>query len=254
MEIVTYCPSRKIFDDLAEAVDAVSAMSGKHRLPKLAANLGIAGRDYDGELLIVGRAVNGSVDGRDFEANSVSGQAYSMQAEMDYCKSLKKGCQLAWVTEPPKPGEYNTNRSAFWRVSRQLLKAVEGGAFNKNRWSSRLAWTNLYKIAPYETGNPSDPLCEAQFNACVNILRSEIELLQPKRVLFMTGRYWLDWFEEPLDLEVSVRAGPYVEGVGDITTGAHSAPYVVAARPDNRKAGTSEASWVEAVSEAFAIA
>ena len=68
----------------------------------------------------------------------------------------------------------------------------------QNRWVDYVAWTNLYKIAPLDTGNPTTTMMKKQLTACKNILKAEIELFSPTHILFITGYEW--WFENFKDI------------------------------------------------------
>ena len=46
---------------------------------------------------------------------------------------------------------------------------------------------NLYKIAPRKGGNPSEAWQKMQREACVELLRAEIEFFNPTHILFVTG-------------------------------------------------------------------
>lgn len=70
---------------------------------------------------------------------------------------------------------------------------------NENdRWVDYIAWTNLYKIAPKDTGNPTTTMSKKQFATCKNILKAEIEKFNPTHILFVTGYEW--WFESFSDI------------------------------------------------------
>ena len=55
----------------------------------------------------------------------------------------------------------------------------------------------MYKIAPKDGGNPSPKLCRLQRESCKKILLNEIDQVQPKDILFITG---MDWFVDFADL------------------------------------------------------
>lgn len=78
---------------------------------------------------------------------------------------------------------YNINRSAFCRF---LIK-IASRYLKKKDWRDDIAWTNLYKISPWEGGNPSASLRKLQEKICVEILQKEIEYFNPKFVIFLTS-------------------------------------------------------------------
>ena len=81
-----------------------------------------------------------------------------------------------------------------------------------DRWSSRLAWTNLYKVSPAAGWNPGADLQRAQRRSAVELLKLEISELAPRRVLALTGG-WIGPFMDELGLVLDHRSG-LVEGVG----------------------------------------
>lgn len=94
--------------------------------------------------------------------------------------------QMRWVENSSgnKDG-YNTNRSAFWRVTKRIVQC-----FYPNEWSSYIAWSNVCKVAPWEGGNPSNTLYYAQLGSCQKIFKAEIRLFSPKVVVMFTNNSW----------------------------------------------------------------
>jgi len=105
---------------------------------------------------------------------------------MNWIQRSRKNWALKKVTNKG----YNFRRSSYWNGTRDVIMRLEGHseATNSN-WASMLAWSNIYKISPAETGNPDDKLRTTQIPICKAILQKEIELLHPKNILFITG----DW-------------------------------------------------------------
>lgn len=188
----------------------------------------IRGSQYDGQLLVVGRAVNGWDEATAWHpkaGRTANGRARIIERTRD-TSDPADGCALAWVYEwAGRRDGYNTNRSAFWQTAKDVAfpQAVPLA------WSSRFAWTNLYKIAPAEGRNPSERLCKLQFDACADLLRHEIEMLQPKQVLVMAGRGWFEPFAERLGLTMRWSRG-YVEG----TAAGFGARWVVTKHPERK--------------------
>lgn len=89
--------------------------------------------------------------------------------------------QITWI-EKNNHEKYNTNKSAFLRVIKRVSCSLYG-----NDWVKKIAWTNLYKLAPYDGGNPSANLRKRQLEACLKIFQAEISILQPKTVIFFTS-------------------------------------------------------------------
>jgi len=195
---------------------------------KLVAFWPMRGTLYRGDLLVIGRAVNGWDDGawRAAEGHSRRGRMATI-ARTRECSDPRAGGGMAWVCDQADPNaSYNTNRSAFWRTS----KRISFPATVPEKWSSHLCWTNLYKIAPYEGRNPGSRICSLQFDTCADLLRYEIEAFRPKRVLIMTGRDWFEPFADRLGLRIRWRRG-YVEG----TARQSNRRWVVTKHPERKR-------------------
>ncbi len=102
--------------------------------------------------------------------------------------------QMEWVNNlSGNTSGYNTRKSAFWRLIEKVAII-----HYPEKWYSNIAWTNLYKIAPSESGNPNEELKEAQQKYCFELLEKEIEILSPKYVIMLTSD-WEKPFLEYLD-------------------------------------------------------
>lgn len=208
------------------------------------------GAAYVGELMWIGRALNG---GQSISAPShyVSSQTLDeiVKKTMENFSSVDcDSCPLRWVTKQWGPEDrYNPKQSAFWRTAKRLLLAP--GEIDE-LWSSRLVWSNLYKIAPFHGGNPNGKLQKIQYPFCRDILVQEIAAFRPRRVVFATG---LDWVERFLDNPLFVRTdsktfGQNVQGLGDlILNDKKIGEFVIAPHPQ----GKNEDRWVKEVRAAF---
>lgn len=130
-------------------------------------------------ILFVGRATNGWItDSQD--VNVLFGNTED--------RIFNRSDQMTWVENNAgaNGNSYNTNRSAFWRVIRQVTQSF----YPKEHWSSYVAWSNVCKVAPFAGGNPNDSLYYAQLDTCQKILEIEIEILSPRVVVFFTGNSW----------------------------------------------------------------
>ena len=160
---------------------------------------------------------------------------------------------MSWVTDQwgSRKHDYNTARSAFWRVIRRVSLELLGDAIGeKEDWPTHLAWSNLYKVSPYDA-NPGARLRDAQRDGCKELLKLEIRTFRPKRVLFLTG--W-DWAEELFCAppEACEREGArFVDRVWhqspDPESGSAISRFVVARHPQGKK----EDQWVAEVLQAF---
>lgn len=173
----------------------------------------IRGAAYDGELLVIGRSVNGWIE--DWTARQLR-ELPVRQSAVERMRSNAEPvdrCRMGWVTELWDAREgYNTHRSAFWRVLRRITANDTTPGLDDSRWSSRLAWTNLYKVSPAAGWNPGADLQRAQRGSAIELLNLEIKELAPRRVLALTGG-WIGPFWDGLGLKLTTRSG-LVEAVG----------------------------------------
>jgi hypothetical protein len=141
---------------------------------KLVGFLATIGKSYKNDLMIYGRALNGGFyDGRsplELADDTISKQ-FANDALRD--EATERGCPMRWVTDNTP----YSNRSAFWRVAKQLVGKLKIGEISTQEWPSVLAWSNLYKIAPEEEGNPSERLCGIQEPKCLELFSTELSTL-----------------------------------------------------------------------------
>jgi uracil DNA glycosylase superfamily protein len=184
---------------LRRAAEAVVAQGGMPSREKLLGFLAMVGERYSSELMVIGHATNGWPDGQ-----YLSGETLEMFVENSLKNAIcplpsGQACPMRWVTDlwgsekasrydEGSRKEYNAARSAFWRAVKGLTAYLNVANIEEDSWPSHLAWTNLYKVAPAEGNNPSNALCDAQFESCASLLRAELEIYAPKRVVFLTGR------------------------------------------------------------------
>lgn len=244
----------KIFaNDVLPAVSAV-------KTPSVTGFLPMVGRNYSGQLMVVGRAVNGWTE--DIAPSDLRSAdrclEYATKVYDDSVKSDVPGeCPMAWVTKQwgaaAAGDDYNTKRSAFWRTIKAVVSRIGISDVNdtENPWPSHLVWSNLYKVSPAEGNNPNRALQNAQFKGCAKLLKWELEKYWPQRVLFLTGLKWADPFLKQAWQTRQDRPRPegpsFVEAVGHVPCDPHALTYVVACHPQ----GKNEADWVNAVAAAF---
>lgn len=206
---------------LDEALEAVSRVSLRYPY-KLTAFSPVRGDLYKGDLMVVGRAVNGWGNGwladeakEPSKRRSIIDQVKSTAWAVDCCPMswVRRDWDQRYICEGETCGEsfiqktevcpkcggnrikraYCTATSAFWRVIRAVTQklAIANPDRDENlTWPSFLYWTDLYKISPEAGGNPTTALIAAQQNACERMLKEEIAQAVPKRILFLTGWDW----------------------------------------------------------------
>ena len=166
--------------------------------------VGMKGKKYNQQqirLLIVGRAVNGwgQLDVSTADAFALEAVEKTKHSSFDWIVCENGALRNDYLDD----GQYYwLNDSPFWRTNKKIWMSIsENSDFEdseQNRWVDHVAWTNLYKIAPLDTGNPTTTMVKKQLTACKNILKAEIELFSPTHILFITGYEW--WFENFKDI------------------------------------------------------
>jgi len=199
--------------------------------PTLTAFSGLKGSKYKGDLLVVGRAVNGWIKSWVPKEGRNTATQDKMFSKLD--KWDADGMNWVWDQEGSTT-EYNTRRSAFWRVIKQVTLA-KGIAPTEEHWSTSIAWTNLYKFSNGNKGNPSGPLCRLQFEDCKAILVDEIKQLRPKVVLFLAGTHWVTPFISQLKtVEKLATKATYLEERGTLAVDGHSCRYIITPHPQGK--------------------
>jgi hypothetical protein len=211
------------------------------------------GRNYNRQLMVVGRAVFGG-DDEDSCTPECWDSGETRRAYLDRAKKKADEDPLQWVIDSFKArkgenGEnlYNSRKSAFWRVIRHVMSDLDL-VEKQSQWSTELVWTNLYKVAPLAPGNPSGRLQKAERRACVEILRLQIDVYAPRRLLFLTGADWFNPFGDALGFSDQGRiGGKFVQRIGKIAAAESMSHVVVARHPQ----GKPEAAFVAEVTSAF---
>jgi hypothetical protein len=200
------------------------------------------GARYSGELLVVGRAVNGSND--QWLLDSAEHPARAARRARLSAEADDRRDPLGWVLDrwKARDGGYDTSSSQFWEATRRVVLAAQPDA--SDDWASRVAWTNLAKVAPWQGGNPGSRLRRVLGEHSPGLLRREVEALKPTRVVVFAGRSWFEPFAGALGLEVEWRDG-HVEGVAN----DGSRRWVIAVHPMTRSpkavADAVSAAWSE---------
>jgi hypothetical protein len=169
-----------------------------------------AGRSFDGELMLIGRAVNGWIDR--WNTDEPADLADLCRAARRTAEDRVNGCPMGWVLSRWKrgDGDYDTARSQFWVAAREVA-LMEHPEWERD-WPSHLAWSNLAKVSRWTKGNPSWRLRQAQLPAAIELLRREVEELAPRRILIFAGRDWFAPYAAAMGLDMEWRDG-LVEGV-----------------------------------------
>lgn len=189
-------------------------------------------------LMIVGRAVNGWDQEWAKEPNEIAAQVLENHFDIDGLSCL------------PETDGYYFSRSRFIVVAKEILQLF---GVSEDNWASKLAWSNLYKVAPAVAGNPNGEVQHIQREAAIRILKKEIEIIQPKHVLFMTGYDFPSWTWRNSKTEESFVAAFGIKPIsefGEIVEGYanyNGSKILVTCRPETKEIK----SFAEAVRSAF---
>ena len=168
-------------------------------------NVGV-GVAFNKELLVFGRATNGwcPFDKTDLINN-----------KLKIIDNINND-NLTWVIDLfNSPDEdWNPHKSAFWR----LIKKFSSELFNDESYEviNNIAWSNIYKISNASKGNPSQKLMSVQIDTAKEILKTELDIFQPKIAIFLTSLRWARPFLNDLSIEkITTRSDfKYVELIG----------------------------------------
>jgi len=159
-------------------------------------------RESKKKILFVGKSVNSWIsDTKDVDI-LFSGD------ENGKNKIINRPDEISWIMKPnsKRDNRITSRTSQFWRVIGLVSKSV----LEKNqveKWYEYIAWSNLYKVSPYQGGNPTEKMKIKQRDICCKILDKEIEILQPQYIVFLTSRwerFYLKHINLKMDLNRSV--------------------------------------------------
>lgn len=169
----------------------------------------LAGEDYfkkdAPKLLVIGRALNGwpkafsqldaystldSWENHEKYGSRMPGRSIWDTETKKYTEAPSGVCRaLGWVTNTYIASEGKkratvTARVPFWRAARRAYATVSGIAYeDAEAFYRHIAWTNLFKACPQSGGNPRGELWYDQIDICRDVLKREIEILEPTHVL-----------------------------------------------------------------------
>ncbi|HQV51678.1 MAG: hypothetical protein IPI00_07975 [Flavobacteriales bacterium] len=175
------------------------------------------------DVLVYGQAVGGWHPEWDFtkavprgrieESKRYSNEPFKDHSPLDWVNVLWTNTTLnkcspeeqAWYTEREK--NYRAWSSFFWQATVKLMQ-VRHGITNEDawEWNRQLVWSNLYKIAPQNRGEVANPDVDErilQRPECVDLVRMELEELQPKLCVVLTNDTWWSHFRTGLGIKES---------------------------------------------------
>lgn len=92
--------------------------------------------------------------------------------------------QMTWVYDCWNVGDYQTRRSAFWRVIRKVASH-----YYESDELNHVAWSNICKIQNHNGKNPEGRMFDCQIKTCQEIFKIELEVLSPHFVIMFIGNY-----------------------------------------------------------------
>ena len=214
----------------------------------------LKGKSFDTcniRLMLIGRATNGWGT----KASSF-GSAFAQTAEDQFTSTGRFDEWIDFrdsVMYSRNDSDYCIDRTPFWAYAQEVWRTL-GGVQGQDEpiWMNQIVWSNLYKLAPKSSGNPTDDMIEKQHDICVDILKYELSTLKPTHILMMTGYNWFSpfsgIFSDSHKLGVNRMRGKnrnqiFVEGTADF----HGIPAVITCRPEYRN----KTLFVQQVVEAF---
>lgn len=175
----------------------------------------LVGSRFERGVLVVGQAVYG------WYGDWTASDAFDSRKRL----RIIEEAQALFADRPDRMDWIDGHRvwnSPFWRVAREVTEAVSPG---DGPFYSRMAWANLYPIAPNDVkSNPEGALLEAQTGPAASFIDATIRALDPRLVLVVGGPYiWpfvaplglagLDPAERPLYLSGSREGSDWIVGM-----------------------------------------
>ena len=213
----------------------------------------MSGHGYHGDLMVIGQATNGwegQIDVQQLKypdyRTRVMKKARAV-ADSGIC-NLATRCPMLWVTDQWQDKRKNaTGKSPFWRVIREVVDRLNLGDVNTDDWPSALAWSNLYKVAPKDGGNPVQRFRAGQEPGVFDLLKREVEEFAPRRVLVLTGLDLFAPFAAHAGLALIPESGPVVEAHA-IVDNTH---WIVARYPSRLPKDLTEIIFADYIARAF---
>lgn len=192
--------------------------------------LGYHYKDCKEKIMVVGRAVNGW----EVSFTNCSTLENTVHSILNQAQRLDKVVDLNGVKykdSNDKTKTYYYSRSPFWRLIRKVMESY-GEADN---WNQKILWSNLYKIAPRRTGNPSWSLIKQDLDLYIACITEEINAYKPDKVLFITdSNYFTPYNDRPSFADaLNVTMKPYGQHI--VGSGTYNnSKIVVCKRPEFR--------------------
>ena len=190
----------------------------------------IVGEDYTKgtfRLLYIGRAVNGwEYNWKEDTLDGLVNQAFSQDFN------------LKDVENNPVQKDYNFNTTPCWQLCHQIMILKE----EADAWSNKVAWSNLYKVAPYSGKNPNNRDIKTQLKVCIDLFKEEINMYKPTHIVLVTDIWWVEPFDNlpsfarELGIQLYSDSKSAIVGTGEY----NGSKIVVTKRPESAKLSRAE--------------
>lgn len=176
----------ELYDRLLSAIGERADEIGERPLASMWPHLGSAYRP--GGLFLLGQALHG------WDPDECSARWFAAEASSAEGRDRILGGTRAWHTDALEPIATvlevpKRARSTFWLFSKTLVETLVPG---DQPWVARYAWGNLYPVGWDKPGDsPWGALKEAQDPYVGELLRAQVEMLDPAEVVIICGPgYW----------------------------------------------------------------
>ncbi len=213
------------------------------------------GEDYfkKKKLMIVGRAASKWFV--NFKPSDLINNNDKILEKVNESINLRVSNRLVWAQKEWNGEVIHENgrkltKFRFWQVPFQIYKKLDGEA-KSNSWFQNVAWSNIYKITPNSRGvNPNKKEREIQVknNMHIELLRNEIEFLQPEICLMMIDENWAKDIINILNLESTKKEFNKTK-ITHLISQYKSTTIIITSRPDKRGKGLTNDSFVNEVYE-----
>jgi len=170
------------------------------------------------DFLIYGQAPNGWRSGFQLDDNINLEKVHDSYCQSNKFLSERNHSPLDWVNVQWSNSDYNRNcndslskefyngsyrayRSFFWNVIYKLICDYYQIDRESWEWSKKIVWSNLYKIAP-ANANPNGFYKSQQHPLASELVKKEIEEINPKYCIVITNGDWWKPFHEALNTTI----------------------------------------------------
>ena len=197
------------------------------------------------KIMYVGHAVNGWEEKSILGHSNLDDTLDAIMAQTGAFASFIKKEGYPYITQNGNERVYRHINSNFLRLIKEILEYQGESDFpttedswykDSKNWQKKFVWSNLYKIAPRNGGNPDNQIIKPYMNQYTEIIKAEIEMYKPDVVIFcpLKGAF-VPWakeksFKDILDAYEDCDINNTIIGKGHLG----SSKIIVCRRPDAR--------------------